>query len=76
MDFDIKAKAEELIGKIKNDKNLSAEFSKEPVKTVEKLIGVDLPDDQINQVVSAVKAKIGADRLGDIAGKIGGIFNK
>ena len=40
---------------------------------MEGLIGVDLPDDQINAVVEGVKAKI---NVGGIADKIGGLFGK
>ncbi len=76
MAIDIKAKIEELIKKITSDKALQDNFQKEPVKTVEKLVGVDLPDDQINQIVAGIKAKIGVDKLGGIADKIGGIFGK
>ena len=35
----------------------------DPVKTVEKLLGVDLPDDIIEKVVDGVKAKISVDKL-------------
>ena len=42
---------------------------KDPVKTVEELTGVDLPDDAINKVVDGVKAKLTADKLGGLLGK-------
>jgi len=71
--MDIKAKIEQIVSKIKSDKNLSARFAKEPVAVVEELIGVDLPDDQIEKVVDGVKAKIKLDKLG---GKLGGLFGK
>lgn len=69
--MDIKAKIDEIVEKIKADKDIAAKFQKEPIKTVEGLIGVDLPDDQIMQVVDGIKAKINID---DIAGKLGGLF--
>ena len=53
MAFDIKAKAEELVGKIKSDPKLLAQFKESPIPVVEKLIGVDLPDDQIKALVEA-----------------------
>ena len=37
------------------------------------LIGIDLPDEQIEKVVDGIKAKISFD---DIAGKLGGLFGK
>ena len=36
-------------------------------------IGIDLPDDQINDLVEAVKAKLTVDRIG---GVLGGLFGK
>ena len=49
--MDIKKSIEELVDKIKNDKELRDNFTKDPVATVEKLLGVDLPEEQINQIV-------------------------
>ena len=66
--MDIKAKANELIGKIKDDPALLGEFRENPVKIVEELIGMDLPDDQIKQLAELVKAKIDLDKVGDLLG--------
>ncbi len=71
--MDIKKKIEELVEKIKADKNLLSKFKAEPIKTVEELIGIDLPDDQIEKVVDGIKAKISFD---DISSKLGGLFGK
>ena len=48
--MDIKAKAAELIDKIKDDPALLRQFRENPVKVVESIIGMDLPDDQIMQL--------------------------
>ena len=71
---DLKAKVEEIINKLKSDENLLNNFKENPIKTVEELIGVDLPDDQINNVVNAIKAKINFDDASDILGKIKNLF--
>ena len=71
--MDIKAKIEELVNKVKNDKDFAAKCKADPVKAVEGVLGVDLPDDQINKIVDGVKAKIAADGIG---GKISGILDK
>ena len=71
--MDIKAKIEQIVEKVKSDKTLMTRFQKEPVKVVEELIGIDLPDDQIEQVVEAVKAKIDLDKIG---GMLGGLFGR
>ena len=59
----IKEKIEEVVQKIKNDKNFAAKFQKDPVKALEDVLGVDLPEDQINAVISGVKAKINLDTV-------------
>jgi len=69
--MDIKAKIEEIVNKVKNDKDFAAKFTSDPVKAVEGVLGIDLPDDQINTVIEGVKSKISVD---DIKGKIGGLF--
>lgn len=61
--MDIKKSIEELIDKIKNDQELRDSFMKEPVPTVEKLLGIDLPEEQINQIVDGIKAKISLDKI-------------
>ncbi len=70
---DLKAKIEEIINKIKGDENIAKSFQENPVGTVEKLIGVDLPDDKINEVVAGVKAKLNFDN-GGLVGAIKGLF--
>lgn len=74
--MDIKEKIEELVEKIQNDKDILAKFRKDPVAVVEKLIGVDLPDDQIEKVADMVKAKLDLDKMGDALGMLGGLFGK
>ena len=74
--MDIKAKANEIVEKIKADKNILAKFQKDPVSTVEELIGVDLPNDQIEKLVELIKAKIDMDKIGSVLGGLGGLFGK
>lgn len=69
--MDIKAKIEEIVNKVKSDKDFAAKFTSDPVKAVEGVLGIDLPDDQINAVIEGVKSKISVD---DIKDKIGGFF--
>ena len=72
----LKDKAEELIEKIKNDKDIAAKFQKDPIATVEKLIGIDLPDEQIEAVVDFIKAKIGMDKISDALCDLKGLSGK
>ena len=73
---ELKEKAEELIEKIKNDKNIAAKFQKDPVSTVEALLEIDLPNDQIMAVAEFIKAKIDLDKLGNALGGLKGLFGK
>jgi uncharacterized protein YpuA (DUF1002 family) len=72
--MDIKAKIEEIVEKIKTDKTLAAKFKEDPVKAVESVIGIDLPDDKIKQVVDGIKAKMAADDAGGLLGKVKKLF--
>ena len=76
MAFDIKEKIEDLVEKIQKNPALLKKFKTEPVKVVEELVGIDLPDELIEKIVDGVKAKIPADKVGDALGAIGGLFGK
>lgn len=71
--MDFKEKATELVGKIKNDPALLTQFRDDPVAVVQKLIGVDLPEQQLRQAAELIKAKIDLDKA---SGFLGGLFGK
>ena len=71
--MNIKAKIEEIVNKLKTDKTLMSRFTNDPVSVVEELIGIDLPNDQIEKLVDGIKAKLNMDKLG---GALGGLFGK
>ncbi len=62
--MDIKKVVENLLKEIKKDGDLKAQFEKNPVKVVEKVVGVDLPDDIINKVIDTVKKNVDKDEDG------------
>ena len=74
--MDIKAKIEELVEKIQKDEALQKQFNEDPISAVETLIGIDLPNDQIEKIVDGIKAKITIDDIGDVLGGLGKLFNK
>ena len=77
--MDIKEKIEEIVETLKKDEDLLKKFQKDPVSVIEKLIGVDLPNDQFDKIVDAIKAKINIDKIGDVLeglGGLGGLFGK
>ena len=72
--MDLKEKMEAIIEEFKKNPNLKEEFEKEPVKVIEKLIGVDLPDDVVEKIIDGVKAKMTVDNVSKIAGALKGLF--
>ena len=74
MSIDIKAKIEEMAARLQKDPALLQSFQKDPVKTLEGLIGVNLPDEQLQPLVTGVKAKLAASNLGDALGGLKKLF--
>ena len=65
LNFDLKAKVEEAARKLQADPALLKNFQNDPVKTIEKLLSIDLPDEQLKPLVTAIKAKLATADLGD-----------
>lgn len=74
--MDIKSSVEELVTKIKNEPDFMNKFNQNPAQAIESVIGVDLPDDQINAIVEGVKAKIGIEKAADKLGAVKNLFGK
>ncbi|MBP1588169.1 MAG: hypothetical protein ILO53_07225 [Clostridia bacterium] len=78
--MDVKAIAEQLVGKIKGDDKLLDKFKSKPEDTVKKLVAKELKTkldgDAIKSIVELIKAKLGIDGIAGIASKLGGLFGK
>jgi hypothetical protein len=78
--MDIQKIINDVIAKLKADDNLLEKFKTNPVKVLEDLIGIDLPDDKINAVIDGIKAKLNLDDIAEkaegILGALGGLFKK
>lgn len=74
MSMDIKAKIEELAARLQKDPALLKGFQADPVKTLEGLTGVNLPEDQLQPLVAGIKAKLAAAGLGDALGGLKKLF--
>lgn len=72
----VKDKVEEIVEKIKKDSKLADKFQKDPIGTVESLLDVDLPNEQLEPLVEGIKAKLDLDKLGDMLGGLGKLFGK
>ncbi len=70
----LKAKIDEIVKKVKEDKDFANNFKSDPIKAVESVLGIDLPDDQINKVIDGVKAKLTVDNAKDTVNKLKGLF--
>lgn len=72
--MDIKAQITAAVEKITKDQKLQEQFKKEPIKTVEQVLGVDLPDDALNKIVDGVKAKISLDKASGVVDSLKKLF--
>lgn len=72
--MDIKGKINDIVDRVKSDKDFSAKFQNEPIKAVESVLGVGLPDDQLKALVEGVKAKLAAGQAGDALGSLKKLF--
>lgn len=61
--MDIKGKLGDIADKVK-DKDFRDGLKDNPVKAVEGITGIDLPDDKVDKIVDTAK-----DKLGDVIGK-------
>ncbi|MBO4837674.1 MAG: hypothetical protein J5564_08290 [Clostridia bacterium] len=74
--MDIEKIISDVLGKLKVDKTLMNEFMKDPVATLEKKLGIDLPDEQVKQVIDGVKAKLGTAAASGLLAKLKALFGK
>ncbi len=56
--MELKDKLENVVEKVKNDKDFPKKLLDDPVKTMEDVTGIDLPDEQIESAVDNIKKKI------------------
>ena len=61
--MDMKEKIEELWAKITADDGVLEQFKDDPIKTVESLLSIDLPDEKLREVAAAIKAKVDMDAI-------------
>ncbi len=72
--MEIKEKIEQMAKKVLSDKALMELFKKDPIKAVEKVLGVDLPDELVETIVDGVKAQIAVDGAKDALGMLKKLF--
>ena len=74
--MDIKKMIEEAVEKIRKNPELLTKLDNEPIPVLEKLLGMDLPDELVEQLIDGIKAKLAVENVGDVLGSLGGLFGK
>ena len=74
--MDIQKTITEAVKLLTENEELLKAFNKNPAKALESMLGINLPDEQVNAVVAGVKAKLGLDDVLEMAGKLKGLFGK
>ena len=79
--MDIQKIINDVVAKLTGNPDLIKSFLANPVELLEKTFGIDLPDDQINQVIEGVKGKIDLSKIdvkeaAGLLGKLKGLFGK
>ena len=72
--MDMNEYVKKIVEEVSNNPNIKEQFEKEPVKVIEKVIGIDLPDDVVLKIIDGVKAKLSIDSVADVANALKGIF--
>ena len=72
--MDIKEYIEKAVKNLQSDEDLMKQFKSDPVKALEKLMGVDLPDDLVEKAVIGIKAKLASEDLSGALGKLKKLF--
>jgi len=76
MAADIKELIEKVVDKLEEKGITLEKFMENPVKILEDILGVDLPDDKIDALIDGIKLKLGADKAKNVLGALGGLFGK
>ena len=71
---EIKDLIKKLADKVQSDDEIKALFKKDPIKAVEKILGVDLPDDVVKKIIDGVKASITLEDAKDLLGSLKKLF--
>ena len=71
---DIKNQINKIVEEFSKNPNMKEQFEKEPVKVIEKIIGVDLPDDMVLKIIDGVKANLTINNVSKVTDVLKGVF--
>ncbi len=72
--MDIKEQISKIVEEISKNPNIKEQFEREPIKVIEKIVGIDLPDDVVKKIIDGVKAKLTIDGVSKATDALKGIF--
>ncbi len=72
--MDVKEQIRKIVEEISKNPDIKEQFEKEPVKVIEKMIGVDLPDDMVLKIIEGVKAKLTIVDVSKVTDALKGLF--
>lgn len=72
--MDIKGYINRIAEEVSGNPDIKKQFEKEPVKVIEKVIGIDMPDDIVMKIIDGVKAKMAVDSVSKATNALKGIF--
>ena len=73
---EIRGNIEKAAVKLMKDKKLRKQFDTNPTAVIEELIGYDLPDEIVNQLIAGIRVKLSQDKLGCMLSGLGELFSK
>ena len=73
--MDIQKIISDLVAKLTGNKDLIASFTKDPIKAVKDLLGIDINTDQVSEIVKGVTSQLG-NLTGDVAKEGKGLVEK
>ncbi|SCY50005.1 hypothetical protein SAMN02910370_02812 [Lachnospiraceae bacterium XPB1003] len=68
--MDIKKTIDDVVAKVKNDPDLLKKFQDDPVKTIESLSGIDIPDGMEDKIVAGVKSALSGNTASGLIDKV------
>ena len=72
--MDTKAIIDEIVKKVKDDPKILESFTKDPIKTIESITGMDIPDGAQEQIMASVNSAISGGTISDLTDKIKKMF--
>jgi hypothetical protein len=74
--MELKEYVQKVIKKLLSDDKLMDKFEKNPAAVIEDVLGVDVPNELVNEIVKLVKAQLTAEKVGNALEGLGGLFKK